>query len=141
MWVSTPLSAVADTAKLVIPLILKEPPDESPPWKLKLGVTNWRSEPPSICWSASICALIAVTAIGTSCKLSSVLCEVTTISSKTAPSSAIRVGVKLNTPTIKKEKPNNFLWKYELIISPDNELLIIDVIYNLLNRYTNNLYI
>ena len=44
-WISTPDSAVAETARLVIPRILKAPPPESFPWKFKLGVISCKSDP------------------------------------------------------------------------------------------------
>ena len=45
IWISTPDSAVAETARLVIPRILNAPPPESFPWKFKLGVISCKSDP------------------------------------------------------------------------------------------------
>ena len=49
--------------------------------KVMLGSVSWRSDALSICCAARLCAVKALTAIGTSCRLCDWRCAVTTISS------------------------------------------------------------
>ena len=86
MWIDTPFSPEAAITSRPIPRMLKFEPPKLVALKLTFGAFICRSDGLMICLSVSISPVNALTAIGTSWMLSSVRCEVTTISSYLPPS-------------------------------------------------------